>query len=330
MDGLSGDSVNRDQPDELPQRMTAPPNGTLRQYRGAVASTRPTLIDGVETRFAEEALESFARQVQDGFIPITVEHFSIAPPHGVLETAKVIQTDDGYQELVFEGGELPQEVVTAASLEDAFLPSAASFELQSPTADEVIQIHVSAEPRNYDHRVWEDAIRQSPVVIHEHVAWSALPPLEWLVTVALIWSGGKFIGAYVEAVGKDLGTAFASWIRDLTSRSKNPERLAFVTLSINLPDGRSVFGFLPFSPTLTTSKSLSDAMQQSTALAEAAVAQQDGLSPRAERMGFLFHDGDWRLGWVATRHGVLVTEWWSDAMPDPKDFLDEGNSISEG
>lgn len=279
-------------------------------------TTRPVVLTtGERVSFAPEALESILGQVRSKFIPMTFEHLSMLPPMGRINDGEIRTADDGHQELNLFG--IPLDHYSAnVDIDDPFSPrDVEGVPMPSLSAS------LEAESRNYEKEDWDVAIEDAPLPLKEVSKWSSLPPLEWLIAVPVTWGAAKYFGSFLTELGKDNAQSLISWIRDKSRRAKEAERKRYVTLALQLDDGRMVLGFLPFDAEDDELASVEGGLTEAAYLASVAGAQRDGVTRRAERIAYVYHDGEWELAWFVTEEGVYRTKFYDEHLPSVGEYL---------
>jgi hypothetical protein len=287
-------------------------------------STRPVrLATGEVVRFTREALEGMAEQVRTGFIPIVIEHLSLLPPSGRWHSAEVVTADDGADELVLYGhtfrtlrpvGEDPDPW--------ALVPS------NRPVASTDVSIaSVGLEPRNFEPAIFEEARDNAPVAVREEQRWSELPPLEWVLVIPVVWGATKFLGSFLDEIGRESARAVFDWVSSLGSRAKDSERDQIITLQFALPGndpiGPLIYGFVPIEAGAEIATDALPALDAAAPIAELAGAQaESGVMGDLQRAAFIWKDDAWHLAWwVVDDDAVRVTNWFLANEPDPARFL---------
>jgi hypothetical protein len=273
------------------------------------------LTTGQHVRFAPEALHDMARQARDGFIAMNIEHFGMIPPIGRWSDAEVKTLEDGEQQL-FMYGEYIDQYQANADIQDPFLPPEMSD--NAPTS---IEATLGVETRNFNAEDWAEAVAECPVPVKEHHKWSSLPPIEWVLTIPVMWGATKFAGSFLERLGSEAGDALVGWLKRTSRKAHESQRDRFITLSFDLDDGRQVLGFLPFTANDDQLATVASALDAAGTLAEVAGRLNDGSDRNAHRVAYLFDGEVWRLAWFVTDQGAYSTKYFAENMPDPERFL---------
>lgn len=274
------------------------------------------LTTGERVAFAPEALHDMVRQAREGFVAMNVEHLDLLPPIGRWSDGEVKTLEDGEQQLLLYGSML-QQFETRAEFEDPFRP-ASTAQKEAPSRVDLV---VRAEARNFDSETWSSAASDCPFPVEETHKWSALPPLEWLFSIPVVWGAARFAGSFLDRLGSAAADGLISWIKETSRRAKEPARDRYVTLAFEIEDGRTVYGFIPLTAEDDELTALRDALDRAGPLAELAGAQRDGLAMRAHRIAYFYDGATWQLGWFVTDEGVFRTKYFLDSAPDPERFL---------
>jgi hypothetical protein len=159
----------------------------MNEYRiyPGISTRGARLADGEAVRFSREALDSVARQVGSGFVPMGTEHLTYLPPRGRLTRAEVVTDNAGESELVLYGTDLPVHAAANLSLDPA-------MDQGEEPAEILRDFTMGAEPRNYTPAAWQELLAYAPTEITEQVAWSELPPLVWMLYIAVSWGAIRF------------------------------------------------------------------------------------------------------------------------------------------
>jgi hypothetical protein len=292
------------------------------------------LTSGEKVRVSREALDKAVRQVDSGFIPMSVEHLSYLPPRGRLTRAEVVTDSDGESELLIYGQDL-----TFLHAGDLSLKPAVTETGQPSMSPDTVTI--SAEPRNYSRDSWGEIVADSPMPVKEAVAWSDLPPLIWTLSIPVTWSAVKFTGSFFERLGSVAADEFVAWLKRAAKAAKNPERETLVEIRFDLENGGlAILGYAPLEAASEDSvAALRAALDQIGLLAEFAGSVAAGQQPvELRRCSFIWDFDKWRLAWWATDDVVCVTPWFRQNYPDPQRFLgrplfeadkDDGNDLGQ-
>jgi hypothetical protein len=274
------------------------------------------LTTGERVSFAPEALHDMVRQAREGFIAMSIEHLNMLPPVGRWSDGEVKSLEDGEQQVLLYGEMLDQFVVSV-EIDDPFLPD---DDAAGPAPD-FVDMSLAVEARNFDPETWKEAAAECPLPVKELHKWSSLPPIEWVVTVPVVWGAAKFLGSFLERIGEAAGDALVDWLKTTSRKARKPERDRYVTLSFDLEDGRQVFGFVPFAPDDDELLAVTAALASAGTLAEVAGRLNEGADRGTHRVAYLFDGSEWRLAWYVTDGRAYCTKFFSDNMPDPERFL---------
>jgi hypothetical protein len=305
----------------MPER--PPPTGWDEyEITAKMASTRPVVTTSGETVvFARSALESALEHVRTSFVPMVIEHLAFLPPTGRWHDGEIVTAEDGSDELVIHGRWL-RRLRPAGPDPDPWtaLPGVGSAE--KPPASISIE-NVSLEPRNFEPEDLEHAKSISPVPVEEEHRWSALPPLDWVFVIPVVWGLTRFAGSFLDTLGRESAEALVRWVRGLSGQAKDRERDRLVTLRFVLPDGAFVFGFIPLPAKEDLEPETVAALGAAGRVAEFAGAQASHqVLGELRQAASLWKDGDWHLAWwVAGDETVRVTNWFLAHEPDPARFL---------
>jgi hypothetical protein len=294
-----------------------------------MASTRVVTLAGGEyaVSFARSALEDIAEQIRTRFIPITVEHFSLLPPVGRWYAAEVVAAPDGAYELLAHGRYL-RHLHPAGTDPDPQAMIAQAGQAEGASVSVEIEA-VVFEPRNFESVIAQELIATAPVRVEVENRWSVLPPLEWILSITVTWGLIRFVGSFLDTLGRETAESLVAWIRTSSDRSKEPRRDRIVTLRFRLPDETLVYGFVPVSATAAESEVL-PALDAAGIIAEFAGARAvGGQLDTIRQAAFVWSGTEWRLAWwVVSDDTVRVTNWFLANEPDPSRFL--GRPLLEG
>jgi hypothetical protein len=321
--------------------MTDDERGHFPRHRGA----RPTDLGGIEWRDAEivanamstrpvhtetgvvvftaAALEGVAKQIRESFVPISIEHLSILPPVGLWHDAEVVIAEDGASELILRGH--PLRNLRPVGKDPDFKLLLPPDRATSTTRPAIASVDV--EPRNFEPADFADARDSAPIPVDEVSRWSALPPIEWVLSIPVLWGVTKFAGSFLDALGKESARAVVEWIGRLSSKAKDAERDRIITLQFELPavDGVEplIFGFIPVDANADIAETTMPAIDLAGMIAELAGAQAElGVLGALRRAAFIWSEGAWRLAWwVADDTTVRLTNWFLANEPDVTRYL---------
>jgi hypothetical protein len=261
---------------------------------------------------------------------MNLEHLSFLPPIGRWSDGEIKELDDGEQQVLLYGIPLPHYEATA-DLADPFIPTLSS-DMAAPT----VTATICAEARNFEPEDWSTSISESPLPVVETHKWTALPPLEWMLAIPVTWGAVRFVGSFLDRLGAAAADGLVDWLKRTSRKAKEAERDRFVTIALELEDGRAVYGFVPFSADDDELVVVRRALETGGRLAEVAGAQNDGTTQSAHRIAYLFDGVDWHLAWFVTDSGVYRTRNFAENAPQPERFLgypmlpDEAGDGEEG
>jgi hypothetical protein len=275
------------------------------------------LTSGEQVRFTREALDSLAQQVGSGFVPMATEHLTYLPPRGRLTRAEVVTDETGESELVLYGEDLPVHAAKNLSLDPG--------PVQGEEPAEIIRDFVmGAEPRNYAPDAWQGLVTDAPIDVIEQAAWSELPPLVWMIYIAVSWGAIRFAGSFLSRLGEKAADGLVPWLRRAGQTARDADREILIEVHFDVRDGDAkVYGFVPFDAHSDASvANLRTALDMAGLLAEFAGSVAAGQQPAQLRQcAFLWDTDRWRLSWWATDEAVYVTPWFRENYPDPNRFL---------
>lgn len=290
-------------------------------WRGVIASTRPVRLRGEDrtVKFARQALDGMAAQINQDTVPLNYEHLGFLPPIGRIDTATVRETNDGEFELHVEG---PVLAAPMAINEPNFQTALAHLpEAQAPE----LSIELSYTPRNFDDNVAAEILDDLGSIAHPEERLAALPPLEFALLIPVVWGAAKFAGSFLGALGSSAGNALATKIASWARRSKRPDRTVVFALKFHLQDGSSICGYV-----LASGEELREAIDCALAASEelAAIAGMQNemeLLPAMKDAAFFLEDGRWNLGWWTDGGTVFRAGWFEEYPPDVDGVLDDGD-----
>jgi hypothetical protein len=273
------------------------------------------LTTGEHVSFASEALHDMARQARENFIPMNIEHFGMLPPIGRWSDAEVKTMDDGAEQL-FMYGEYLDQYQASADIADPF--QADEILDDGPTS---VAATLGAEARNFADEDWAQSVSDCPVPIEAHHKWAALPPIEWVLSIPVLWGATKFAGSFLERLGSEAADSLVGWLKRTSRKALESQRDRFVTLSFDLDDGGQVYGFIPFTADDDELATVAAALEAAGTLAEVAGRLNDGSHRDAHRIAYLFDGESWRLAWFVSDQGAFSTKYFAENMPDAERFL---------
>jgi hypothetical protein len=302
-------------------------------------STRPFRLPDDEhiTKFSREALEDMLRQAQSTFLPATLEHLPFLPPIARWNAGAIVDAADGAAELILEGADLQQLVRIGP--DPTPLDSVDALPLASRGLHPQ-EVELDYEPRNYKHEDAKAFRDEAPISLGKSAAWSALPPIEWVVSIVVLWPAVRFVGAFLDELGHASGKAVVEWIHSASKRAHASERARLFTIRFTLDEGRYVSAIIPFDAKTKPAEMIA-ALESANSIASfAAVLKQGktGLYDSWVRGTFIFDAGTWNFGWWTDGERVYRTRWFEENCPDPARFLGrplssldlDGKSLSGG
>jgi hypothetical protein len=271
------------------------------------------------TRFTRGALEDAARQIRTTFIPMNVEHLGFLPPMARWYEAEVVDRDDGESELILHGRKLPH-YVPAGDDPDPLRLVAGLPKTESLGA---VAAEFWVEPRNYEASALEQLSQDAPIDVEHHSQRSILPPIEWIITIPVVWGAAQFLGAFFSELGRASAAELVSWLKGWQAHVKQPQRDRLVTLRFDLPDGGIVYGFIPLVENDTgTDQKILSALDSSAQLAGfCGIQRESGVLPDLKRAAFVFAENQWRFAWWTDGDAVYHTRWFDENTPDAARFL---------
>ena len=287
------------------------------QSRGVIASTRPVRLRGEDriVCFTRQALDGMAAQFNQNFIPLNSEHLGFLPPIGRIDTAAVIETDDGEFELHIAGPSLQNfDAVDEPEWESIL---ADPTEASTPE----LSVKVSYTPRNFDESVAREILDDIRDVAQPDERWSEWPPLEFAFLIPVVWGVTKFAGSFLDELGRAAGNAVATKIGSWVRRSKQPDRTVVLALKFHLPDESSICGYVLAAP-----GELQGAVDRLLAASEelaviAGLQKEIVFLPGMKDAAFFLDDGQWHLGWWTDGEAVFRTAWFEANPPDVNGVL---------
>jgi hypothetical protein len=280
------------------------------------------LATGERVAFSREALEGVIEQVESRFIPMTLEHLTFLPPVGRWHSGEIIKAADGADELILRGRYLKRLHPVGADPDPWRFLEARSAD--APSSPESIEVeHVGFTARSFEDAVVERAKADPPVPVEEDERWSVLPPIELILVIPVVWGLCRFMGSFLDTLGRETAEALVRWLRNLSAGAKDGERDRIVTLRFALPDETIVYGFIPIAAEDALDVQLLPALDAAGHVAALAGAQAaEGILGEAQQTAFLWKDGEWHLAWSALADDtVRVTNWFIANEPDPTRFL---------
>ena len=282
-----------------------------------IASTRAVRLLGDDkiVRFARSALDGAAEQVRDAHVWFQREHLEFLPPIGLATDGFVRECDDGEAELCLNGITLPSALVD----EPATLHSRCVDLPLQDTPD--LSVVLEYDRRNFDTKNEEFIASDSGGIASPLERWAALPPLEFVLTIAVTWLGVRFVGSLVDQLGETVYRALARKIASWAQRSKDPLRTVVFRLEFEYPSGARLCGFV-LAPPNEVESAIGDALESLNDLAAIAGLQgEEDLLPSMKKAAFFLNSGEWSLGWWTDGETVFRTEWFEANPPDIRGVL---------
>ena len=287
-----------------------------------LVSTRPTtLVTGERVVFARSALVDMVEQFENRFVSMTVEHLGMFPPIGRWYAAEIVRAEDGADELIARGRYLRRFHPVGAD-PDPRAAVASVAQHGDPPVDIAIEA-LMFEPRNYDRRRLQELLQTAPVKVEEEARWSALPPLEWVLAIPVVWGATRFLGSFLDTLGRETAVSLTQWLRQLSSAAKDGDRDRILTLRFVLEAGPLILAFIPVPRDADFEGETLDALDAAGVVAELAGAQsQASILGDLRLAAFIWADQEWHLAWwVGEDDIVRITNWFLANAPDPERFL---------
>lgn len=283
------------------------------EYRALVASTRPVQARGDEhmTPFSSECLHDMARQARENCVWFSIEHLSFLPPFGRWRDGFVRPADDGAEELVFVGSELPRFV---AAVDEAHLDEMIASLPESGSADPAPTLHF--DRRNFTPEVADEIRLDFRCPSQARERWAELPPLEFALVIPVVWGATRFAGAFLDALGRAAGDALVSKIKNRATESKEPGRSLVFAVEFPTSDGALIRGVVlapPSDPDLLLQRAWDNVEALATV---AGIHEARGLLPKLVEATFFFDGDRWRLGWWTDGERVVETTWLIQNPPN--------------
>ena len=293
-----------------------------RLYTAKAATTRPTHVAGQDhlVVITRQALEGMVEQFRNGFVAAGYEHLTYIPPMARWYDGDVVDCEDGASELIIKGRELKQLLPRGDDPDP--LEIVAALPVAPPPLD--IPIELRFEPRNFAQDTLDEIRETCPFPTKEELRWSALPPIEWVLSVPVVWGAIRFAGAFFDELGRASASSLVAWFKRLSARSRDPARDRLVTISFALDDTRLVYGVVPIPESDPNADAmLEKALESVGVVAAFAGAQKGGASGLAGLLqaAFIFDGDRWRFAWWTDGEQVYRTHWFERHSPDPSRFL---------
>lgn len=286
--------------------------------RGLSTRPREVLGAGYKESFAREALVGAAEQVASGYVRMDVEHLSFLPPLARWHRADVEDDDEGESQLVMYGHYLPLRGAA-----DFSLPAGDDSDGNSQGPEQLVDVTVGIEPRNFEPDVWDSLRTTSPLPVVEQAARSILPPLIWTLSVPVVWGVAQFTGSFLKRLGEAAGDRLVKWISDHARRARDSSRDNMVEVEFVVARNVAVSAFIELTPSAKDSvEELRRGLDGLGPVANFAGGMKDSPDSAHVRLAaFFYRNGEWNLGWWATEEAAHLTDWFQHNYPDPKRFL---------
>ena len=281
-----------------------------------VASTRPMQLPGDDftTVIPRSTLHDMADQVATNTVWCLVEHLSFLPPFGVWQRAAVLESEDGEAELHAFGRKLPHHIADETPNFDDLL-SRLPTSISPP-----LSVELTYDRRNFDRTTGTLIEQESGGIASPVERRSLLPALAFCLFIAVTWGAKRFLGSFLDELGKQTARTLPDHLKSWAKKSKEPNRLMVLEIEFSLPDGASIKGFV-FAEPGTIEPTVEAALQAAEKLAALAGLQNEhGLLHGMKQAAFFFDDGRWQLGWWTDGARVNLTSWFRD-NPPPVDWV---------
>jgi hypothetical protein len=288
-------------------------------------TTRPVHIVGYDHLIvmAPSALEGMINQVRTKFVSMSVEHLTFLPPIGRWYDGEIVEASDGAKELILRGKELPQLVPR----EHDPSPLSEADALPAFAGSGRVTMEVAFEARNFDPDVVAEINETCPLPTKEELRWSSLPPIEWVLSIPVLWGAIKFGGAFFDELGHASARALVDWIRGVSNKAHEPNRDRLITLAFDIDDDRVVYAIIPVAAQSENPDQHGDdsmrALDSAGQVATFAGLVSEGRCTLGDvrRAAFIFDAGQWQLAWWTDGNQVYRTKWFEQNSPDPSRFL---------
>lgn len=286
-------------------------------------STRPVRIAGKghPVGFTEEAMRGVIDQVHRYFLPLSYEHLAFIPPWGRVYEAEIVEADDGERDVVMMARDLPQYVGPGPESDlDRLLAGLPESEPVS------LDLSVGFERRNYSDVALSKIEEDAPLPLDEHLKWSVLPPIEFILVAAVTWGAVKFAGAFCAELGRAAAQGLISWFKRAGDASLEPERDRIHCVSFELGDRRTVDAYILVKHDDDHGEEMmANGFESISAVASFAGLQKESdYLPGLVKAAFIFDGQAWRLGWWTDGTRVNRTQWFESNCPDSSRFLGHG------
>lgn len=289
---------------------------TGKQIRAHALSTRAIHTrDGSTVSFARSALESMVDQVEENDVWCVVEHLTFLPPVARWVRGEIQECDDGEADLYLYADELSSYMATVTLDLDSLVTSLPVG--SSPSLSPSIRF----DRRSFDPEVAEWIEQDSDGLASPVEQWSEFPPLVYILTVPAVWAGIRFLGSFLDELGRAAGMSLASKLSSWTKRRKETDRKIVFELEFVCHDGASVSGFV-ITGTDDVESSVKEALSVCENLATLAGLHNDGVFlPEMRKAAFFLQESEWTLGWWTDGDRVVTTRWFKENPPDAEGVL---------
>ena len=283
-----------------------------------IASTRAVQLRGDEftTKLSKSALEDMVMQIEQSHVWFMAEHLEFIPPFGLQKHAELREREDGETELYVRADfNLPRY------LDDRERDFSEWMTELTPLESPALSVQIQYDRRNFIPDMAEFIERDSAGLATPVERQSELPPLAYAIVIPVAWGVGRFLGSFLDQLGKAAGQAVADKIASWSKRSRRPERTAVLKLDFQLPDNAHICGFTFAKPDEISAQvqSLVHASEELAVIA--GIQNEHGTFPGMKLAAFFLEDGLWRLGWWTDGEMVIVTTWFNENQPDIEEVL---------
>lgn len=175
------------------------------QLKAFAMSTRTIhSSDDSVVSFSRSALESIVEQVAANDIWCVIEHLTFLPPVGRWVRAEIHESDDGEADLYLYGDTLSH--YTATNVPDLD-PIVASLPIGISPA---LSMSLKFDRQNFEPDVVQWIERDSNDLAHPVEQWSELPPLVFVLSIVVGWGAKRFLGSFLDELGRAAGISLAS------------------------------------------------------------------------------------------------------------------------
>ena len=285
--------------------------------RALLASTRTVHIrdDGVNVLLARSALEGLVQQITETDVWCLVEHLTFLPPIGRWVRGEIRECDDGEAEVHVYGQRLLPYVARVHT------DIAEIVESLPVSIAPLLQVSFTFDRRSFDPEIAEWIRQDSDGLCYPIERWSETPPLIFLLTIPVVWGAIRFLGSFLDELGKATGKSLATKIASWTKKRKQPDRKTVFELNFLCPNGARISGFVVAGTDELESR-ISAAIATSEYLASFAGLHHDRDFIQDMRHAAFFLDDDiWKLGWWTDGRHLFETEWFKNNPQDVEGVL---------